>query len=401
MTVDCDLLSPELCLNIHPLMHRIRSEDPVHWSPQMKSWVLPRLDDITAVLRDRRFAAGSTPGRIDLMPEHERTQLRPLRDCVALWMGHTREDDHLRFQQLLKKYFSNRMVEQVLRPKAEALADKFLDKVWERREMEVVHEFGLPLSAGIIAEMLGTPAMDFELLARWANDIAIIFRARGLEDFLVMQRAVLEMTDYLKSFVEARRKEPREDLISVFLEAMSQGIIHSEEEIIANCILLLFAGHESTAGVISNGLLRLLQHRDQLERLQQEPDLVPSAVEELLRFDTPIRSINRLATEDVELGGKKIAAGDPVCLVLAAGNRDPAYFPEPDRFDITRKSSRHLTFGFGTSYCLGAPLARMELQVCFGPVLRRLKKVEPRFDKPDWHPRPPLWCQLATLRIGF
>jgi cytochrome P450 len=396
-----DLLAPELCLDIHPVMHRLRQEEPVYWSPQLNLWVLTRLEDISAVLRDPRFAAGSTPGRIDMMPEAERQQLRPLRDCVALWMGHTRKEDHLRIQQLLKSYFSPRMVEQVLRPKARALATQLLDAAWERGEMEIVNELGLPLSAGMIAEMLGTPTDDVKLLRWWSQNISVIFRARELKDYLQIQGAVLEMTDYLRRFIEERRRERREDLISVFLDAMEKGTIHSEEEIIANCILLLFAGHESTAGVVGNGMLRLLNNRDQMERLRREPELMPSAVEELLRFDTPIRSINRLATEDLELGGQRISAGQACCLVLAAGNRDPKFFPEPDRFDITRKSARHLTFGYGDSYCLGAPLSRMELQVCFGEVLSRMPNLEPRFDKPDWIPLPPLWCHLASLKVSF
>lgn len=396
-----DLLAPELCLDIHPVMHRLRQEEPVHWSPQLNAWVLTRLEDISAVLKDPRFAAGSTPGRIDMMPEVERQQLRPLRDCVALWMGHTRREDHQRIQQLLKNYFSPRMVEQVLRPKARALATRLLDAVWERGEMEVVNELGLPLSAGMIAEMLGTPTEDIQLLRRWSRDISIIFRARQLEDYLQIQSAVLEMTDYLRHFIEERRRQRREDLISVLLDALEAGTIHSEEEITANCILLLFAGHESTAGVVGNGMLRLLQQREQMERLRREPELMSSAVEELLRFDTPIRSINRLATEEVTLGGQRITQGQACCLVLAAGNRDPKFFPEPDRFDITRKPTRHLTFGYGDLYCLGAPLSRMELQVCFGEVLRRMPRLEPRFETPDWQPLPPLWCHLASLKVAF
>ena len=317
-SADFDSVSPELCLDIHPLMHRLRREEPVHWSPQLNAWVLTGLEDISFVLRDPRFTAGSTPGRIDLMPTPERQPLRALRDCVALWMGHTREDDHLRFQQLLKKYFSNRTVDKILRPKAQALADKLLDTVWERGEMEVVRDFALPLSAGMIAEMLGTPVEDVALLRRWSQDISVIFRARQLSDFLQIQGAVLEMSDYLRHFVAARRHERRDDLISVFLDALAEGSIHSEEEIIANCILLLFAGHESTAGVISNGTLRLLGDQDQMELLRREPELVPPAIEEILRYDTPIRTINRLATEDVELRRQE-DRGEPGDLLGAGG----------------------------------------------------------------------------------
>ncbi len=334
------------------------------------------------------------------MPPAQRQRLSPLYDCISLWMGHTSRDDHIRFQQLLKKYFSQRTVEH-LRPRAQALTDRLLDGVQAEGEMDFVHDVAHRLSAGMIAEMLGTPIDELERLQRWSSGINLIFRALDLEALLRIQETVLEMGDYLRHFIAARRRERQEDLISALLDAEQEGTIRGEEEIVANCILLLSAGHETTAGLLSNGMWLLLEHRDQMERLKREPAWMPSAIEEMLRLEGPAATLTRTALETLELGGRRIEEHQKVYLVLSAGNRDPHIFPEPDRFDITRKGMRHLAFGYGTSYCLGAPLARAEAQVCFSSVLRRMPRLEPRFQAPDWLALPPLWRTLSSLRIAF
>jgi cytochrome P450 len=335
-----------------------------------------------------------------MMPEAERQQLRPLRDCIALWMGHTRKEDHLRFQLFLKKYFSTRTVEQ-LRPRTQALINRLISAVAQREELDIVHDLAHPMSAGVIAEMLGTPAEHLEQMQRWSRAMNLLFRARDLHGLLEIQQTVLEMDAYLKHFIEARRHDRREDLISAFLDGLDDGSIRSEQEIVANCILLLFAAEDTTASMISNGMLLLLQHPDQLERLQREPALLESAIEEMMRFDGPSTMINRLAIESFELGGKRIEPRQTLFLVLHAGNHDPEVFPEPDRFDIARRLMKHLAFGYGGSYCLGAPLARMEAHVFFDTVLRRMVRLKPRFDAPEWEPLPPLWRRLRSLRVGF
>ncbi|WP_224365417.1 cytochrome P450 [Hyalangium versicolor] len=397
-SVPSDLLDPSLCLDLHPAMHSLRQKDPVHWSPQLNGWVLTRFEDIAAILRDPRVTDASTTGRIDRMPEEERKQLRPLRDSIALWMGHTRKEDHLRFQQFLKKYFSHRTVEQ-LRHKTQALLDRLIDKLIQDDEIDIVSELAHPLSAGVIAEMLGTPIEDLDQLQRWSRTLNLLFRVRGFQDLLEIQQTLLEMESYLKHFLDARRVERREDLISIFLDGLENGDIASEEEIIANCILLLFAAEDTTASMMSNGMWMLLDHPDQLERLRQEPALIPNAVEEMMRFDGPSTMINRMAVENFELHGRQIEAGQMVFLVLHAGNRDPEVFPEPDQFDVGRKVMKHLAFGYGASYCLGAALARMEAHVFFETVLRRLGDLELTADGAPWVPLPPLWRRLKSLWV--
>jgi cytochrome P450 len=218
---------------------------------------------------------------------------------------------------------------------------------------------------------------------------------------LQIQQTVLEMEAYLKKFIAERRRERRDDLLSVFLDGLDDGSIRSEAEIISNCILLLFAAEDTTASMISNGMLLLLQHPDQLARLRREPELLPMAIEEMMRFDGPSTMINRMAIERFELGGKWIEARQTIYLVLHAGNRDPSLFPDPDRFDVSRKVQKHLAFGMGASYCLGAPLARMEAQVFFTTVLGRMADLKPLFNAPDWEPLPPLWRRMRSLRVSF
>jgi cytochrome P450 len=394
-----DLVAPQLCLDMHPLMHRLRREDPVHWSPQLNGWVLTRFEDISSALKDPRITAAGTTTRIDMMPEAERQRLQPLRNFISLWMGHTTREDHLRFVQFLKRYFSGRTVEQ-LRPKVQALTHSLLDKAVANGEMDFVNAVAHPLSAGVIAQMLGTPTADIDKMLHWSHELNLLFRVRDLEGLLRIQRATTEMSDYLRPIIEARRRRREEDLISSFLDGEAEGTIRSEAEITANCALLLFAGHETTANLLGNGMELLLRYREQREQWRSTPALGPTAIEEILRFDGPAAMINRLAAADLELGGKKIEAHQTIYLVLSAGNRDPAVFPEPDRFDITRKTARHLAFGYGANYCQGAPLARMEAQVCLETVLHRYPDMKPRYETPDWEPLPPLWRRLVSLKVA-
>ena len=394
-----DLVAPQLCPDMHPLMHRLRQEDPVHWSPQLNGWVLTRFADISSALKDPRITAAGTTTRIDMMPEAERQQLQPLRHFISLWMGHTTKEDHLRFLQFLKKFFASRTVEQ-LRPKVQALTEALLDKAVVNGEMDFVNGVAHPLSAGVIAQMLGTPTSDTHKMLHWSHEIDLLFRVRDLEGLLRIQRAITEMSDYLRPIIAERRQQRQDDLISAFLDGEAEGTIRSEAEIIANCALLLFAGHETTASLLGNGLQLLLRYPDQRELWRTTPTLGPTAVEEILRFDGPAAMINRLAATDLEMGGKKIQAHQTIYLVLSAGNRDPAVFQMPDRFDITRETPRHLAFGYGANYCQGAPLARMEAQIGLETVLRRYPRMEAQYEAPDWEPLPPLWRRLLSLKVA-
>ncbi|QRN95544.1 cytochrome P450 [Archangium violaceum] len=396
-----DLFAPEVLMNQTPLMHRIRAENPLAWIPQMHSWLLTRHADILAVLKDRRFAPSNMAGWMGRLTPAEQEELLPMRKSIELWMGHTNEKDHLRFQLLLKRYFTPTTVDG-LRPRVREFTEELLELVKDRGGMDVVKDLAYPLPANVIAEMLGVPTRDREQLQLWSRDITAIFTpSSDIHQLRRCQRSVLEMQDYMRPIIAERRREPRQDLISILVAAEKEGAIHSEEEIVTNCVLLLFAGHETTANLIANGLVLLFENPEQFEQLKAKPELMPSAVEEMLRCDGPAGAITRVNTEPVELAGRALPPGQHIFLALSAGNRDPEVFPDPDRFDITRKPNRHMAFGMGAFYCLGAALARMEADECFRVLLRRFPNIRPAYQTPDWRPTPPIGHHLETLHVKF
>jgi len=394
-----DLLAPDVVADPHPLLHRLRAESPLCPAPQLGGYLLTRHADIVAALKDRRLTTGNLGRGLDRLTQAERDELAPVLQSIALWMGHTDEADHVRFQQLLKRYFTPATVN-ALRPRVAQLTGELIDAVAADGRMDVVRDLAYPLPANVIAEMLGMPTTERERLQAWSRDILALFAPADMEALRRSQRSVLEMQDYLRGLVAQRRAEPREDLLSVFVAAEREGVVN-EDEIVANCVLLLFAGHETTANLIANGLVLLFDNPDQLALLKSRRDLLPTAVEEMLRCDGPASVIARVATEPVEVAGHELAAGDVLFLAMLAGNRDPEVFTDPDRFDITRKPNRHTAFGLGAFYCLGAALARMETDVCFDVLLDRLPDLRPAYDTPDRVVTEPLGKRLVSLQVAF
>ncbi|EPX56993.1 putative cytochrome P450 hydroxylase [Cystobacter fuscus DSM 2262] len=393
-----DFLSLEAARNPHPMYHELRAQQPILWSPQLNGWVLTRHADIAQVLKDPRLVAGPMTGQFERLPEEVRTQLTRLRDAVNMWMGHTTNEGHLRFQALLKRYFTPRTVEN-FRPRIQALTDTLLDTAAARGSFDMVKELAIPLPANVIADMLGVPLTDEHLLQRWSRDLAAIFSNFHPEQLFHSQKSILEMMDYMREVLSKYRRGSGENILEVFLRAQDEGLV-SEEEILANCALLLFAGHETTARLISRGLALLFDHPEQLALLRQQPSLIPQAVEEMLRYGDVAGMTNRLTVAPVELGGQTMQPYQMVYVMLAAANRDPALFPEPDRFDITRKPGKHVAFGYGSFYCLGAALARLEAQVFFETLLRRFPNVRPAKDaSPEWKQEGLLNMHLVTLPV--
>lgn len=393
-----NLLDPAAAQAPHPLYHRLRAEQPIHWSPQLQGWVLTRHADISHALRDSRLVAGPMTGQFERLPAEARQQLLPLRDAVNMWMGHTTHEGHLRFQSLLKRYFTPRTVEN-FRPRIQAITDTLLDAAGARGSVELVQELAIPLPSSVIAEMLGVPLRDESLLQRWSRDLTAIFGTFDVQQLLQSQKSVLEMMRYMRDVLAEHRRAPSDSILEVFMRAEAEGLIN-EEEIRSNCALLLFAGHETTARLISKGTLLLFEHPEQLARLREDASLIPQAVEEMLRYADVVGFITRLTTAPVELSGQAMQPFQMVFLALAAANRDPEVFTEPDRFDITRKPGKHVAFGFGSFYCLGAALARLEAQVFFETLLRRFPHVRPaKGTQPTWEPRLPLNRELRALPV--
>ena len=373
-SIDQLLVSPAILSDPYPIYHQLRAEDPVHWSDAWGCWVLTRYADVIAVLRDyRRFTnVGRIASFLDQLPANVRAQIRPLYDNFTVGMPNTDPPEHTRVRGLVNSAFTARVVEG-MRPRVQEIVDGLLDQAESGGAMEVIGSFAYPLPAIVIAEMLGVPAEDRDRFKAWSDDI-VAFHGTGrphIETIMKSTAALLETKAWLLRLIEARRKQPEDDLISALVAAEERGEMLSETELVATCITLLTAGHETTTGLIGNGLLALLRHPDQLRKLRENPALIGTAVEEFLRFDTSFLRAWRLTAEDVEIGGKQIPKGQTLSLMLGAANRDPAQFEEPDRLDITRDPNLHTSFGWGIHFCAGAPLARREAEIAFTTLLRR------------------------------
>ena len=373
--------------NPYPVYHQIRSEDPVYWSETWNCWILTRYADVVAVLRDPRCF--SSAGRITLflnqLPEEARATLRPLDEHFSVQMVFQDPPDHTRLRGLVNKAFTSRVVE-AIRPQIQTTVDVLLDAVQPSRQMDLIHDFAYPLPAITIAEMLGVPPEARDQFKQWADDVvAFLGTGRAKLDVLDLgQRSVLALTDWLRELIAQRRYSPKADLLNLLIATEEQGDGLGEAELIGICISLLTAGHETTTNLIGNGLLALLQHPAQRQQLQHNPDLIVTAVEELLRYDSPVQRNWRVVKEELQLGGKQISRGQLVFAMLGAANRDPAQFPDPDRLDFHRRDNRHVAFGYGIHFCVGAPLARLEGQIAINTILRRLPGLRLANEAPVW-----------------
>jgi cytochrome P450 len=390
-------LLPEFHADPYPFYRRLREEDPVHQSP-LGIWVLTRYDDTVMVLRDPRFGR---EGMAELL--EARLGAGAVRPANTRDMLFRDPPDHTRLRALVSRAFTPRVVE-AMRPHIQEIVDGLLDRVEGARGMDVIEDLAYPLPVTVICEMLGVPTADQDVFKQWSADIARSLDAAilpaGSEVITRGQEAGDALREYFRSLIAVRRKSPKPDLLSALIAAEEQGDKLSEPELVATCALLLIAGHETTVNLIGNGVLALLWHPDQLRALADDPALIPTAVEELLRYDGPVQRTGRMTMADVEIGGRRIPKGSIVAAVIGAANRDPAHFPDPDRLDVARRENRHIAFGFGIHFCLGAPLARIEGQVAIGTLLRRMPALKLVSDTPEWRESSVL-RGLKTLPVTF
>jgi cytochrome P450 len=369
----------------------------VHWSEAHHGWLLTRHDDVSRALRDPRFSAARSGAVFDRLPDDLRLETRPLQRAFSLWMLMMDPPDHTRLRGLVSKAFQPALVA-ALRPRVQALVDAAIDGFVGRGRADLIAELAQPIPAIVIAELLGVDPALHETFKRWSDDLALM--ELGPRGFRQAQASLLAMAAYLSEELAARRGAPRPDLLSQLLAAEEAGQILGEEELVANCVLLLVAGHETTTNLIGNGVLELLRHPDQLALVRDDPSLLEGAIEELLRYDGPVQRVRRTLTEPVELGGKTLARGDAAWLMVGAANRDPAVFEDPDRLDVRRRPGRQLTFGFGPHFCVGAGLARLEGPIAIGTILRRLPEL--RRDPAELHWRQDLSFRgLGALPVTF
>lgn len=383
------LLDPEVLADPYPLYARLRSEDPVHWDPYLHAWIVTRYADVLTVLHD--YSADRTPTPRQLT-EMGLAELNPIAAVMVKQMLFLDAPAHTRLRGLASTAFTPRRVE-ILRGHIQEIADGLVDRVAAAGRMDVIAEFAAPLPAIVTAEMLGVPTEDHERLKGWSADFAEMLGNFQHNPDRVgrVLRSVEEMTEYFRDAIAGLRRQPREGLIHALMTAEIDGDRLSEEEVIANCIVTMVGGQETTTNLIGNGLLALLRHPGELARLRDDPSLAPSAVEELLRYESPSQHTARMAPSDRELGGKAIRKQQAVIAVMGAANRDPERFPDPDRLDLARASNRHVAFGWAAHFCFGAPLARLEGQIAFDTLLRRLPGL-------SLEPGPLVWRENLGLR---
>jgi cytochrome P450 len=371
-----DLFDAAFKADPYPTYAELRSTAPVHRTtlPDGRSvWLVTRYEDVLAIFKDKRFVKDwrkvMTPEQLAQVPPIPEV-MKPLSQNML----DTDPPDHERLRALVSKAFTPKLIER-MRPRVQAKADVLLDAVEDRGRMDLIDDYAFPLPIIVIAELLGVSSEDRNKFREW-SDAAVSGNATKeyLEEVLIPHMQAF--TDYLRALFKEKHKHPTEDLISALVRAEEAGEKLNEDELLGMVFLLLVAGHETTVNLIGNGVLALLQHPDQLQRLRGEPSLIKPAVEELLRYDGPVEtSTERFAKEDVVIGGTVIPRGEMVQVVLAAADRDPERFRDPDALDITRADNRHLAFGKGIHHCLGAPLARMEGQIAIGTLFRRMPEL--------------------------
>lgn len=388
MIPDLDLTSPELLSDPYAYFELLRQQDPVHWSERHRAWLVTRYADVSVGVRHPSLSADRITPLVERAADEDGSAYRSAMQILSKWMVFNDPPDHRRLRGIFHDAFTPRVISQMRGALTETI-DHLLEPLEPPGTMNLVRDFAFPLPAMVIARLLGVPDADVDRFKSWSDDIApLIFGAlQQAERHLLAQQALLELADYLKALVRRYRQVPADNLISNVLRAGSVGQTVSEDEFIGMLTHLLFAGHETTTNLIANGVRHLLLQPDEMERLIVNPSLSQTAPDELLRFDGPAKLIVRWLIEDVDFGGSTLSKGQRVFLILAAANRDPAKFTEPDRLDIGRSPNPHLGLGFGPHFCLGAPLARLEGEIAIPSVIRRLPNLR-LLDRPlNWQPQ--------------
>jgi len=385
MTIDFKADEPAFLADPFPLYRRMQDEDPCHWSPRLKSWVLTRYDDVKRVCLDREVSSDRLRPFFASLPGPEASRIAEIIRYLSHWMVFRDPPEHTRLRRLTSRVFHLKSMNG-MRERATELAGWLLGRIGERTEFDFVAEFAGPLPALVIMDMLGVPKEELARVKRMSDDMALFIGSSRTspEKYDIAEAATKEMAGFFRELIAARRAHPQQDLLTELVAAEDDGDRLTEDELVATCILLLFAGHETTTNHIANGLLSLVRFPGEMQKLRENPALAAAAVEELLRYDGPSGAQVRIVKVEGELHGKPLKPGDRVFLMLNAANRDPRAYDDPDRLALDRDGPAHLTFGFGLHICLGFPLARMEGQIALPAVLARWKRIELATDRLEW-----------------
>lgn len=388
---DIDLTSPTFRANPYPVYDQMRTQCPrlLQEQDHYREWHFTRYEDVALVLKDPRFIKESArlaePQAAEASPPHESPERNPLYKMFDNWMLFRDPPDHTRLRSLVNQAFTPRMIER-LQPRIAEIADTLLAPLQDQSQFDLISAYAFPLPVIVIAEMLGVPPQDRPLFREWSTAISSTLEFGGVEQATIDHAGVMatEVMTYFRQLVRARRNNPQSDVISSMIAAEEKGTRLTEDELLATCVLLLFAGHETTLNLIGNAVSLLIAHPHIQQLLRETPALMPSAVDEFLRYESPVQLTNRFAAQDMIIAGDTIRRGDNINVFLGAANRDPAVFADPHRLDVQRHPNRHLAFAAGAHFCIGAPLARLEGEVAIAALLSTFPMLQADYTAIDW-----------------
>ena len=387
-TPDYELFCKSRLADPYPLYHRLRAEDPVHFSDTLQTWMLTSYDDVAAATGDARLSSDRMQFYLNPISAESRPKLASLCEYMSRWMSMKDPPDHTRLRGLVNKAFTSRSADEMI-PRIREISQNLIADLDDGGRADLIGQFAYPLPATVICEMLGIPSDEQTQFRQWSSDIVAFSAGSGLlleEVSTSAQESQLALVKYCRRIIDRRRRQPQDDLISRLLSVEQEGTQLNELELYAMCVQLFVAGHETTTNLIGNGMLALLQRPQDFEHLRTHPELLESAVEEFLRYDSPVQRAGRIGHEDLEIRGRRIEKGQSVMLMYGAANRDPDQFADPDRLILSRQPNRHLAFGRGPHFCVGAPLARLEAQIAFETIFSRLMEIRLSDREPRWRP---------------
>lgn len=403
--LDEKLVSAEFLDDPYPILRQLRREEPVYWSESIGGWVLTRYDDMVPTFKDVAHFTnfGRFAKAVEYLPADARAKLAPFENHYRQKnLLQSDPPDHTRLRALIVKVFNANSVE-AMRPMIRRVVNEVIDAVEPHGQMDVIRDLAFPLPFSVLGGIMGVPNTDQDRVKFWADEL-LAFQGVNRPPVAVLERsqsALLAMRSYLTDLVNEKRRHPGEDMISQLVAVEAEGTRLTEQELVSTCVQMLGAGHETTTSLIGNGLYLILSHPEQWQKLRLNPALLNSAIEEMLRYESPVARQPRLIKGDVELGGKKMLDGQVAFQMLNAANRDPDYFADPDRFDIERQNNKHIAFGMGIHFCVGAGLARTEAQEVFRLIMERLPNIRLVSEKPVWDRHKPNSRMLQALPVMF
>lgn len=377
IAVDDDLLDPQLLQDPYAYYREIREARPVHWNERWRGWIVSRYSDVYAGLHDQRMLADTiTPYFETRMSPQDRERFALTYEVLNSWPVFVDPPKHTRLRKIFSKSFTPKTV-QTMRSIVQTFVGEFLDAWSDKREVDLINDFGYLLPANVIATIIGAPRGDLDRFHHWSWELnELLHGGVGTPDRMERaQKSIVEFKAYLEGLYQQRLKEPRDDMMTWLMEVQRNDSSLTPDDVLYSCMLILNAGHETTQIMIGNTVAALLQNH-QWQRLAEQPQLVKTAIEECLRFNGPMKGTMRAAAEDMQVGDVDVKKGDRVMLLMAAANRDPAQFADPENLDIARNPNPHLAFGHGIHFCLGAPLARLEVEIGLAEMTRRYPGLE-------------------------